>query len=140
MNEIKQIIIGTWKLVYSVEIDSAEKKHYPFGEDAIGYIIYNEFDRMSVQICRRERTKYHSSSFVAATAEELIHLPKDYIAYFGRYEINADEKIVRHHVEGHLFPNNVDTILDRKYHFYDDKMSLKPWDGTNREILWEKVK
>jgi catechol 1,2-dioxygenase len=139
MINIKKEIIGTWKLVYSVEIDSLGNKIYPFGEDAMGYIIYDESNKMAVQICRKERKLFNSSSFTKSSVDELSIIPMDYLAYFGNYDIDTDNKLVRHNVEGHLFPNYVSHALERKYDFFDDKMSLKPWDGTNREILWQKI-
>jgi catechol 1,2-dioxygenase len=139
MIDVKQKIIGTWKLVYSVEIDSDGNKFYPFGEDAIGYIIYDVFNRMSVQICRKNRKLFNAANFTGVEPGELQRLPQDYLAYFGRYEIDTEKQIVRHFVDGHLFPNEIGKILERKYHFFNDNMSLKPWDGTNREILWEKI-
>lgn len=139
MHEINQIIIGTWKLIYSIEIDSSGNKFYPFGEDAIGYIMYDESNKMAVQICRKERKLFSSKSFASSSSQELSLIPKDYLAYFGSYEIDTEKEIVRHFVDGHLFPNNVGQVLERKYHFFDNKMSLKPWNGTNREILWEKI-
>lgn len=139
MNEINKKIIGTWRLVYSVEIDESGNKHYPFGEEAIGYIIYDEQGKMAVQICRQERKLFSAKGFTKSNPEDLTQIPQDYLAYFGNYEIDIENKLIRHRVEGHIFPNYVGKILERKYHFYENKMSLKPWDGTNREILWEKV-
>jgi hypothetical protein len=40
-------------LVHSVEFGPGGEKHYPFEEDAIGYIIYTESGVMAVQITRR---------------------------------------------------------------------------------------
>lgn len=139
MSNIQKKIIGTWKLVYSVEIDSLGNKIYPFGDDAIGYIIYDELNKMAVQICRKERKLFNSSSFTKSSGDELSSLPMDYLAYFGNYKIDTHNKLVRHNVEGHLFPNYVGHVLERKYDFFDDKLSLKPYDGTNREILWQKT-
>lgn len=138
-NKIQQKIIGTWRLVYSVEIDEAGNKSYPFGEDAIGYIMYDASGKMAVQICRKNRENFKSTGLKQADTNELSHLAKDYLAYFGRYEIDTEQELVHHFVEGCLYPNRVGKSLDRKYHFFEDKLSLKPWDGTNREILWQKV-
>ncbi|MDX2163893.1 MAG: lipocalin-like domain-containing protein [Gammaproteobacteria bacterium] len=124
MSVIQEKIIGTWKLVHSVEIEHSGNKRYPFGEDAIGYIIYDAAGTMAVQISRRERQVFNE---------------KDYLAYFGRYEIDLQNELVRHFVEGSLHLSYLGKILERKYHFYDNRMSLKPHDGTNREILWERV-
>jgi len=63
---------------------------------------------------------------------------KDYLAYFGHYELDVQNGVVRHLLEGELFPGHADNP-ERKYHFFDEKLSLKPLDGTNREILWQRV-
>jgi hypothetical protein len=63
---------------------------------------------------------------------------KDYLAYFGHYEVDVQNAVVRHLLEGELFPGHAED-LERKYHFVDEKLSLKPLDGTNREILWQRV-
>jgi Lipocalin-like domain len=127
--DARQLIIGTWRLVHSVEFHPGGRRHYPFGEDAIGYMIYTGVGVMSVQISRR-RTEAVSDSSVSA----------DYLAYFGHYELDLENELVIHLLEGQLSPGSHPDRLERKYRFYDDKLSLKPHDGTNREILWQRVK
>jgi hypothetical protein len=124
-----QLIIGTWRLVHSVEFQPNGEKHYPFGEDAIGYMIYTDAGVMSVQISRRQ----HSERAIEAS------IKGNYLAYFGRYEVDLKNETVIHFLEGQLFPGSHPDRLERKYQFYDDKLSLKPHDGTNREILWQRV-
>ena len=58
-------------------------------------------------------------------------LKHDYLAYFGRYEIDPDKQVVRHFVEGQLFPGGHPAVLERKYRFEGDLMSLRPVDRTN---------
>jgi catechol 1,2-dioxygenase len=139
MSDVAKKIVGTWKLVYSVEINEKGNKYFPFADDAIGFIIYDAVGNMAVQISRKQRKNFQSKVFRNATAEELKEIPQDYLAYFGSYEIDLKNELVRHYVKGALFPGYIDKVLDRKYRFFDDKMSLKPWDGTDREILWQKV-
>lgn len=139
MSAIAQKIIGTWKLVHSVEIDAEGTHHYPFGDDAIGFIIYDAAGTMAVQISRNNRAKFGSATFKNAQSAEALTLPQDYLAYFGSYKIDLDNEVVQHFVDGALFPNYIGQNLPRKYTFYDDKLSLKPADGTNREILWQKL-
>lgn len=136
---VKQKLIGTWQLVYSVETDAAGHKTYPFGQDAIGYLVYDAEGKMTVQISRKERAKFASTAFKKASDAEARQLPQDYLAYFGTYTIDTVHKVVSHHVEGALFPNYIGRDLPRGYTFYDNKLSLKPVDGTDREILWQKV-
>jgi hypothetical protein len=128
--DARKEFVGTWRLVHSVEFMDDGRTHYPFGEDAIGYIVYSESGVMAVQIARKTQSSGQSEKPVG---------PTDYLAYFGRYEIDADNGLVRHFLEGQLFPGGHPDTLERKYRFFDDKLSLKPWDGTNREILWRRA-
>ena len=130
MEDIAKLIIGAWRLVRSISISADGKEEYPFGEDAIGYICYSDTGVMAVQISRRSR----------AEVKDLAGLKHDYLAYFGRYEIDPGKQVVRHLVEGQLFPGSHPEVLERKYRFDGDLMSLKPVDGTNREILWQRVR
>jgi hypothetical protein len=129
MADVANLIIGTWRLVHSINITSTGETEYPFGSDAIGYIYYSEAGIMAVQITRRAREQVTDPS-------NLIH---EYLAYFGRYEIDTEREVVRHLVEGELFPGVHSETLERRYRFEGDLMSLKPVDGTNREILWQRV-
>ena len=125
----KRAILGTWRLVHSVEVGPGGEKRYPFGKDAIGYITYAESGVMTVQITRKVR---------APAGPEPVVGKKDYLAYFGRYEVDVAKGVVRHLLEGQLFPGDHPDRLERKYHFFDDKLSLKP-EGKNQEILWQRV-
>ena len=106
------------------------RTRYPFGQDAVGYIVYSQSGVMAVQIARKTRSRDHSENLVG---------PADYLAYFGRYAIDTDKELVRHLLEGQVFPGHHPEILERKYRFFDDKLSLKPLDGTDREILWQRA-
>jgi hypothetical protein len=130
MEDVAKLIVGAWRLVHSMIIDADGKKEYPFGEDAIGYICYSDTGIMAVQISRKSR----------AEANSLVHVKHDYLAYFGRYEIDPDKQVVRHFVEGQLFPGNHPAVLERKYRFEGDLLSLRPVDKINQEILWQRVR
>ena len=127
--DVANQIIGTWRLVHSISKSSTGETEYPFGPDAIGYIYYGQAGIMAVQICRRGREPVKDPS-------NLVH---EYLAYFGRYEIDTERGVVSHMVEGELFPVVHSETLERRYRFEGDLMSLKPVDGTNREILWQRV-
>ncbi len=130
MEDVTKLIVGAWRLVHSIIINGDGKKRYPFGEDAIGYIYYSDTGIMAVQISRKVR----------AAVKELSRLKHDYLAYFGRYEIDPDRQVVRHLVEGQLFPGDHLGVLERNYRFEGDLMSLRPVDRTNQEILWQRVR
>jgi len=130
MEDIAKLIVGAWRLVHQIKINSDGKTEYPYGEDAIGYIYYSDTGIMSVHISRKSR----------AEAKDISDLKHDYMAYFGRYEIDTEKQVVRHLLEGQLFPGDHSDVLERKYHFDGDLMSLKTVDDTNREILWQRVR
>jgi hypothetical protein len=129
MENVAKVIIGTWRLVHSISINSMGETEYPYGDDAIGYIYYSDSGAMAVQISRKSRSDVSDPA-------NLLH---EYLAYFGRYEIDIERQVVRHLLEGELFPGGHSRILERRYRFEGDLMSLKPVDGTNREILWRRV-
>lgn len=127
--DITRMILGTWRLVQSISIDSSGRKEYPFGKDAIGYNHYGNTGIMAVQISRKSRKE----------ARDISDIKDDYLAYFGRYEIDTERQVVRHFVEGQLFPGDHPEVLERKYQFDGDSMTLRPLDGTSREIVWQRV-
>ena len=126
----RKAIVGAWRLVHSVEFGPGGTPRYPFGQDAVGSIIYTESGVMAVQIARKNRAEDGAGSSVGRS---------DYLAYFGRYEIDMENQLVRHILEGQVHPGNHPATLERKYRFYDDKLSLRPCDGTDREILWQRL-
>ena len=130
MEDIAKLIVGAWSLVHSVIINADGEKEYPLGEDAIGYICYSDTGIMAVQISRKSR----------AEVKTLAHLKHDYLAYFGRYEIDPGKQVVRHFVEGQLFPGSHPAVLERKYRFDGDLMSLRPLDRPGQEVLWQRVR
>ena len=77
MEDITKRIVGTWRLVRSISIDSNGKSEYPYGKDAIGYIIYNDTGVMAVQISRRSRDG----------AGDVSRLERDYLAYRRLFEL-----------------------------------------------------
>ena len=129
MADIAKLIVGAWRLVHSIITEADGNQRYPFGEDAIGYIYYSDTGVMAVQISRKSR----------AEVKELSRLKHEYLAYFGRYEIDTDKQVVRHFVEGQLFPGNHPAVLERKYRFEGNLMSLRPVDKSNQEILWQRA-
>jgi lipocalin-like protein len=129
MNDIATSFVGTWRLVHSISIGADGKKEHPFGDDAIGYIYYSDSGIMAVQISRHSRSP----------TKDLASLHHEYLCYFGRYEIDVERGVVMHFLEGQLFPGDHPDHLERRYRFDGDLLSLKPLDGTNREILWERV-
>lgn len=116
-------LMGTWRLVsFELRTEDGEAS-YPFGPDAIGYIMYNEDGFMSVSFMSANRRKFASADIKAATAEERAAAAEGFLTYSGRYEIQGDKVI--HHIEVSFFPNWVGTDLVRTFEVEGDKLLLR---------------
>ncbi len=63
-------LIGTWRLV-SWENRSVDGQiSYPLGEDAVGYIMYNQNGYMFVAIARPNRAKFAAGDLLGGSTEE----------------------------------------------------------------------
>lgn len=115
------IIEGTWKLK-SFELQNANGEvEYPFGKDAVGYVIYSPTGHFSVQYMPKVQNE--------AT-------PKG-ISYFGNYEYNREKEYVVHHVECSLFPSGegLDKIRNARLRGKSLKLTCPPlkWEGIDDE-------
>lgn len=131
--------VGTWKLISCTETDPKGKTFYPWGQDAIGYLIYTAEGIMAVQIMRKNRNPFSGNDITQATPQEGQQLAKDYNAYFGPFKVDETNKTVIHTVQGHLNPNMIGKNNIRVYKFYDDKLSLTTQGSNIKEIIWQKV-
>jgi hypothetical protein len=140
-------LVGTWKLVPS-EFKynySDGQVVYPFGTDAIGLLMYTSNNYMSAQLMRPDRPSLASGNVNKGTPEEIKAAFQGYIAYFGTYEVNVEQGIVIHHVEGSYFPNWVGQDLTRLFHLAGNRLTLTtaPIQSGNRQmtarLIWERI-
>ena len=129
--------IGAWRLVSFEEETSDGEIVYPYGENPIGLLIYDSSGRMSVQIMRSDREPFSSNEWQSVPAEEIKKATEGFTAFFGSFEVDADNKTVIHRVEGHVLPGSVGKVLLREFEFAGDLLILKP--SPNRRVIWERV-
>lgn len=145
---------GTWRLLeYSFHHQDGTVEH-PWGGEVAGYLLYTPQGFMSANLSpahrnwrfRRARLK---AEVPAADDPGKIQLarrgvPRDYIAYSGRFELK-DGTII-HHVEVSLFPHWVGLPQVRHYEFLGDQLTLKtPLINSRRnrivaQLRWERVR
>ena len=66
----QESFVGTWRLV-SLESRTADGQiSYPWGRDAVGYIMYTQGGYMSVSIMRSDRAKFASGDVRGASKEQ----------------------------------------------------------------------
>lgn len=112
-----ELLVGIWKLSSFEFKESNGNVTYPFGKEAKGILIYSEQGYMSVHVMRPDRPPFISGDQSKGTLEEIRTAFEGCISYYGRYEVDEDNKIVTHHVEGSLFPNWTGQSLQRYFEF-----------------------
>jgi len=69
-----------------------------------------------------------------------------YTAYFGAFEVNEQEGLILHHMEGNLFPDEIGTTRQRSFVFSGDCVTLAtpPFKIAGemrvRRMVWARVK
>jgi hypothetical protein len=121
---MKNAILGSW------EIEAVESRYddgsvdHPFGSAPRGLLVYTPEGRMTVQLSRADRSSFASDDLWKGTPEELGAAFSSYVAYFGRYELNEEEGVVVHHVDGSVFPNWTDNVQRRTLSLEGDHLVL----------------
>ena len=144
----KDMFVGAWRLI-SIE-DPSPTAGKP-DRNPTGYIMYDATGHMAVQITRRQdRPRFASGKLEQGTPEEIKAAFVGYGAYYGTYEVKEDRKLVIHHLEGALFPNEIGTDNIRYYEFMGDKVRLiipdivngkvQPKSPNARSLVWERLK
>ena len=128
--------IGAWRLVAFEEEGLDGELVYPYGQDAVGLLIYDSSGRMSVQIMKRDRAPL-SADWQSLPAEEIKSAIEGFTAFFGSFEVDEANGVVIHRVEGHVLPESVGKALRREFTFSGDLLILKP--SPNRRVIWERI-
>jgi len=136
-------LIGTWRLV-SWENRSVDGQiSYPLGEDAVGYIMYNQNGYMFVAIARPNRAKFAAGDLLGGSTEERAQAAGTYVSYCGRYEFRGDTVV--HHVDLSSFPNWVGVDQERLVELTGNRLTLSTrpilLGGLQQtaHLIWERV-
>ena len=137
-------LIGTWRLV-SWENRSVEdgQVSYPLGEDASGYLMYNQDGYMFVAIMSPHRLKFAGGDLLSGTPEEEAQAEETFLSYCGRYELR--EEAVIHHIELSLFPNWIGVDQERLVELKGNRLTLSTHPllikgkQQTAHLIWERV-
>ena len=137
-------LVGTWLLTAWENRTADGDIIHPLGEDASGYIAYNDDGYIFVAIMRPARTQFLAGDLLSASTEEKAGAAESYVSYCGRYELQGDTVI--HHVELSLFPNWVGVDQQRLVNISGDRLTLRTrpllLDGKQQtaHLVWERVR
>jgi len=121
---VKTQFVGTWVLMSFEFRLSDGTATYPLGKDVAGLIMYDANGHVSAQLMRKDRPNFASGDQQKGTAEEIKAAFEGYVAYFGDYVIDEDEKAVIHRPTGAMFPNWIGQDQKRFYEFSGDQLTL----------------
>ncbi|MFO7320245.1 MAG: lipocalin-like domain-containing protein [Chloroflexota bacterium] len=130
-------LVGTWFLVAQYSLSSDGARLNSRGENPAGILMYDNDGNMSVQLMRTdERAAEYTDLSDLRTAMEGYH------AYFGRYEVDEAQKLVRHHVTGSAYPDYRGTTQIRYYELEGNTLTLRGEADTTRParvMVWQRA-
>ena len=144
MDDVARKFVGAWRLVSAVEqlADGTERTQPRYGSGGIGYILYSDTGRVCVVNIDPARPRWANES--VPTETELRSAMRGIMAYAGRYEVNAEEGYILHHIEVDAVPNRVATTAKRFFEFTGNRLILRPAPPLPSGVLdyritWERV-
>lgn len=145
VEEVKQKIVGTWKIVSSQQMLKNGKKSFDpvLGPRGMGYLIYSADGHMCAELMNPDRPSWKDNR--KPTDQEKLTAFDGFFAYCGRYEIDAEKHFLVHLPDVSMTQDYIGTRQIRPYRFEGTRMILgdKSKDDPEVEswqIVWEKVK
>lgn len=136
-------LVGTWQLVSWESRDDDGTVTYPYGRDAVGYLIYSADGYMAVEMMAARRPPFAGGDILRGTVAERAEAAATYRSYCARWEFLGDR--VRHHFAASLFPNRTGTSEERYIEYRGTCMTLTTpplfADGKLRvnRLVWERA-
>jgi hypothetical protein len=136
-------LVGSWRVLSAESRTEAGEVSYPYGRDAVGYLVYTPEGRMAAFLERARRPPFASGDLLSAAVEEQASVATTFIAYCGTYEWRGDRVV--HRVEISSFPNWEGGVQERLVEVDDDRLTLRTGPiligGTRREsvLIWARI-
>jgi hypothetical protein len=144
-SEIRDRIVGTWKLVFTEQTlkDGTTRPYPQYGPNGKGFLMYSRDGYMCADLVNPDRPKWVDP--IHPTTEEKVSTADGSFAYCGRYEIDVKQNLLVHLPEVATDPGYVGSRQIRPYKFEDGRLVLsdveKEEPGVLRwKIVWEKVR
>jgi len=142
-SEVRNRLIGTWKLVSTEETLKDGTTRQSFGPHGQGFLMYQSDGYMCANLVNPDRPKWAVTEH--PSKEDAIAAGEGTFAYCGRFEINVEKQQIVHLPEVATDPGYVGSRQIRPYRFEDDKLILGDVVKDDPEvvrwkIVWQKVK
>jgi hypothetical protein len=136
-------LVGTWHLV-SFEMRFADgTKIFPWGSRVLGQVIYTADGFMSGTFMKEGRPRFASNDIAIGTPAEYEQAMTTFISYCGTYDYVPPQVI--HHAKVSLFPNWIDTDIEREVVLEGNRLTLStpplPFGGQlgTASLVWQKA-
>ena len=93
--------------------------------------MYDDQGNMAVQITTDPRN--------TETSAERPEFINGYVAYYGTYEINADDGTITHHRRSHVNADIANLSVVRYFSFSDDTLTLTVAPEQSLRLIWRKA-
>ncbi|MBV9357835.1 MAG: lipocalin-like domain-containing protein [Chloroflexi bacterium] len=140
---VEQLVLGTWRLVAWEARDADGTVSQPFGDQAVGFIVYTVDRHFFAQLMRLGLLTFVGNDVLGGTAEENASALGGYVAYAGTYAVQ--DGMMVHRVEMSLFPNWIGSQQRRTIEWNAGHLILSspPLLGAGRQasdrLTWERV-
>lgn len=142
-SEIRDRIVGTWKLVSTEEVlKDGTKRPMQYGPHGKGFLMYQRDGHMCADLANPDRPKWADP--VHLTPKEKAAVADGTFAYCGRYEIDVKQRQIVHLPEVATSPAYVGSRQIRPYAFENGRLVLGDVEKEDPEvaswkIVWEKA-
>lgn len=108
--------VGAWELVSFTSTRDGVVT-YPYGDDAVGYLLYTPDGFVSAHLSSRRRQLWTSPALTSGTVDERAAAMTTFRSYCGRARVLSPTRIVEHTLLQCSFPNRVGRTLRRRFEF-----------------------
>jgi ketosteroid isomerase-like protein len=119
-------VVGAWRLVSYEDKAPDGQSRYPFGREPKGLLLYVAGGTMSIQLMKMPHPTIASGDDGDVTPAEKQALYDAYVAYYGRYTVDAENGVIVHHVEADLADVYIGNDEQRPYVLRGDTLILAP--------------
>lgn len=126
--------VGTWALLSIEALDESGDWgpwSNPLGGRPSGVLMYDDNGNMAVQITSEPRS--------LVTPPDWPDITHGYVAYYGRYEVDAAERTVTHHRTHHINPTVGQHSVVRDFRFDGDRLTLTVAPERAVRLTWARV-
>jgi hypothetical protein len=137
-------LVGSWTLVAIDNVRPDGSKIPLFGPSPQGTLMFDASGRYSIQICSTGRPKFASNDRTKGTTEENQAAVQGCNPHWGRYSVNAADRIILFQIDHATYTNWEGTEQKRSFTLTGDELKYSVPNpsatGANPVVIWRRAK